>query len=220
MSLILCIDTTSAISAVTLVREGRILSERCNEHQPDHAAFLHPAIQDILQESGTSLKELNAVSVCNGPGSYTGIRVGISSAKGLALALNIPLIMVDALTILAKDAIDRTKKPEALYCSMIDARRMEVFSAMYNFDLTFNISPSSLILDESTFSELEKEIVFAGSGSQKFQGLFQGKGVFLPQANTSKAFSTLSQEKFDRKNFSDLINSDAFYLKEFYDNKK
>ena len=220
MSLILNIDTTGPSSFVCLANDGNIIAIRTNYNQQDHAAFLHPAIKELMQEAGFSFNELNAIAVCNGPGSYTGIRIGVSAAKGLALALEKPIIMVDSLTILAKDAMNQVNKKDAFYCSMIDARRLEVYYAVYNYDLDHIISPGSIILNESTLSQMKGEFFFTGSGSEKFIGLFSGIGHFLKEHNTALALSELSYTLFKQNKFSDLIYSDAFYVKDFHDSKK
>ncbi len=220
MSFILNIDTTGVTASVFISRTGEILSLQENHRQNDHAAFLHPAIKTTCEVTGIKPGELAAISVCNGPGSYTGIRVGLAAAKGLALALKLPLILVDSLSILAKASINETGKKNALFCSMIDARRMEVFLGLYNNDLSHIISPSSIELDENFLANEKNEIVFAGSGTEKFKPLFRGTGSFLQNINIIKAFSDLSNERFQQGDFDDIVNSDAFYVKEFHDNSK
>lgn len=224
MSLILNIDTSAAKAAVTIAANGVVLQEAVNADQKDHAAFLHPAIQSILKRAGGSLSDLAAIAVNYGPGSYTGIRVGMSSAKGLCYALNKPLIVLNALEILAKDVIDNQQQPVSFtppvwYCPMIDARRMEVYTAIYDHELNVILPPAALILDHpgSVNILLKNNVIFFGSGAAKWQQLYGYNNTqFPPLKNTALAMSNLSFDKYKKQQFADLIYTEPMYIKEFY----
>lgn len=221
MSLILNIDTTSETAMVNIADAGRIISEENNPHQKDHAAFLQPAIDSVVKKAGISLDDLAAVAVCYGPGSYTGIRVGMSSAKGLCYALKKNLITVSALEILAKDAIDNnTEATPVLYCAMIDARRMEIFTAVYDEEFNIVDPPSALVLEEDSYVNmlLKKHVLFFGSGAAKWQQLCKHENAsFAEIKNKSLAMSSLSYQKLQKNDFADIVYAEPFYIKEFHD---
>ena len=221
MSLILNIDTTSETALVNIAKDEVVLFEEVNREQRDHAAFLHPAIQLLQKKAGITIKEIDAIAVSHGPGSYTGMRVGMASAKGLCYALHKPFITVNQLEMLAKDVIDNLENTETdlLYCPMIDARRMEVFTALYHKNLSEEFSPSALILDENSFSNflLKNKIIFFGSGAGKWQQLCKHKNALFANAvNKGLAMSRLTFDKFRTKDFSDLAYTEPLYIKEFY----
>src|ERR1700761_8249865 len=140
MSLILNIDTATETAHLSIAKNGTVLQQLFNEDQKGHAAFLQPAIKKILAEQSLLINEIDAIAVTEGPGSYTGLRIGMASAKGLSYALRKPLITVNTLEAMARSAVDvLARNPidskEILLCPMIDARRMEVFTAIYNMEL-------------------------------------------------------------------------------------
>ena len=174
MSLILNIDTAITTASISISIDGNILGEAFNTEQRDHGAFIQPAIQSIAKNKGISLTELSAVAVVAGPGSYTGLRVGMASAKGLCYALGKPLITIGTLEMLAYQAISQANINQndmpILFCPMIDARRMEVFTAVYDKNLNTILSPSALIIDKDSFANLllNNKIIFFGDGADKF----------------------------------------------------
>ena len=223
MSLILNIDTTSETALLNIADTGYILAEENNLHQKDHAAFLHPAIGLLMKKTGIELNDLSAIAVCHGPGSYTGIRVGMSSAKGLCYTLNKPLILLNSLEVLTKDVIDNPDAVPAmkpvLYCPMIDARRMEVFTAVYDKSLNVIDPPSALILEQNSYVKvlLNSQVLFFGNGAAKWQQLcVHENALFADIKNKGLAMSRLSYQKLQEKDFSDIAYSEPFYLKEFY----
>ena len=221
MSLILNMDSSSATAIVNIAENGVVLFEETNTDKKDHAAFLQPAIQILMKKAGAALKNVDAIAVCHGPGSYTGIRVGMATAKGLCYALNKPLITVNQLEVMAKDVIETVENTvtDLLYCPMIDARRMEVFTALYHKNLSEAVSPSALILDESSFSKflLKNKIIFFGSGAGKWQQLCKNENaLFVNEVNKGLAMSRLTFQKFSTKDFSDLAYTEPLYIKEFY----
>jgi tRNA threonylcarbamoyladenosine biosynthesis protein TsaB len=222
MSLILNIDSATETAQVSLAKDGDILQSLHNESQKDHASFLQIAIQKILKIAAISLCDVNAVAVTAGPGSYTGLRVGMASAKGLCYALNKPLIAVNTLEVLTVDAQFQLSNLEhILFCPMIDARRMEVFTAIYDADLTAISPPAAIILQEDSFlNYLQKnKIIFFGNGSIKWKAICNNVNAsFTDSLNISKAMASLSYSYFLKKKFSSLPYTEPFYLKEFQNN--
>ena len=151
MSLILNIDTALDTASVCIAKDGRSLGLAVNENQKDHAAWLHIAVNEILKKPSYSINQLEAVAVSIGPGSYTGLRIGLASAKGFCYALNIPLIAVTTLEIMA---LAVKEEATTLICPMVDARRMEVFSAIYEKDLGEKSPPQAMVIDENSFAPL------------------------------------------------------------------
>ena len=222
MSFILNIDTATDIAYISLSRDGEILGEISNANQKDHGSFLQPAIEALLQKTSIALKDLDAVAVAAGPGSYTGLRVGMASAKGLCYALNKPLINISTLEILAFAAIKISAEitaNKALFCPMIDARRMEVFTALYDENLRIIKEPCATVLNENSFANglLNNPIVFFGNGSTKWKNICtHPNAVFLTDLNNPLAMSKLASTKFRNEEFADLAYVEPFYLKEFF----
>jgi len=222
MSLILNIDTATEIAHVSIAKDGIVLKDLFNEEQKNHAGFLQPAIKNILADTAIKISEIDAVAVTEGPGSYTGLRIGMSSAKGLCFALNKPLITVNTLEAMANAAVIKLQtypidKVELL-CPMIDARRMEVFTALYDFSLKNILSPCAMILDSNSFESLFENhtILFFGSGSEKWKNISQNKNAFFQHSNiTSQSLSQLSIKKFNNKIFENIAYSAPVYLKEY-----
>jgi tRNA threonylcarbamoyladenosine biosynthesis protein TsaB len=221
MSLILNIDTATEAAHVSFAKNGTVLHSLSNTSQKDHAAFLQTAIQQLLPIAGFTLKDIDAVAVTSGPGSYTGLRVGMASAKGLCYALNKPLILINMLEVLALSVQKDYTEKELLFCPMIDARRMEVFTALYDYSLNTVLPPSAKILDQQSFlAELEhNKIVFIGNGVAKWQAVCNHVNALF--SNTSPLFTAmagLSHAQFLKNNFADLAYAIPFYLKDFNDN--
>jgi tRNA threonylcarbamoyladenosine biosynthesis protein TsaB len=222
MSLILNIDSATETAQVSVAKGGEILQSLHNESQKDHAAFLQTAIQELLKTTAVSLRDIDAVAVSAGPGSYTGLRVGMASAKGLCYALNKPLIAVNTLEVLTIAAQLKSKcKESILFCPMIDARRMEVFTALYNADLTTILPPIAIVLQEDSFlTYLQKDkIIFFGNGSIKWKAICKNiNASFTDSLNISQAMASLSCSYFLKASFSNLAYTEPFYLKEFHNN--
>jgi tRNA threonylcarbamoyladenosine biosynthesis protein TsaB len=166
MSLILNIDTALDTAMISLARDGKLLETAENAEQKDHAAWLHPAIEELMQHNGNSLPDIHAVAVSIGPGSYTGLRVGLSAAKGICYAMNLPLIAIGTLEIIAKSAADEA---EELICPVIDARRDEVYTAIYKKNLAPQISPLAMILHIKSFETVldSQKMLFCGNAVKK-----------------------------------------------------
>ncbi len=220
MSLILNIDTASENAHVSLAKDGLILHLLSNESQKEHASFLQTAIQQLTKSAGINLKAIDAVAVTAGPGSYTGLRVGMASAKGLCYALKKPLITISTLEVLTASALQLfpTDNEDTFYCPMMDARRMEVFTAVYKHDLSIQLQPCPMILDEFSFEKylLKNKIVFFGSGSVKWKLLCKhANAVFETVSILPESMSKSSGTLFLEKKFTELAYSEPLYLKEF-----
>lgn len=223
---ILHIDTSSSNGIVMLSRMGRPEVFRENPVAKDHAAFVQPAVKEVLTEAGVTPDDILCVAVANGPGSYTGIRVGLASAKGLCYAWNKPLLTVSSLYIMAK-ALQLAEYesgnglgPDLYFAPMIDARRMEVFFALYRYPLLETIiEPCARVVEESFLEEELKgnTIVFGGDGAQKWQSIcVSSHAVFREVPSTKSAFSHLSFYLAEHKKWANLAYSEPFYAKEFY----
>jgi tRNA threonylcarbamoyladenosine biosynthesis protein TsaB len=220
MSLILNIDTASEKAHVSFAKDGLVLHALYSDSQKEHASFLQTAILQLSKISGIKLSDLDAIAVTGGPGSYTGLRVGMASAKGLCYALNKPFIIMSTLEILTVSALQVSPPAgkSVLFCPMIDARRMEVFTAIYKNDLTPYLPPCAMILNESTFeNELsDNKILFFGSGSEKWISVCKhANAVFENVILMPEAMSLSSNKLYCQKLFSDLAYSEPFYLKDF-----
>lgn len=220
MSFILNIDTSGETAHVCFSRDGKLLHHLSNHSQKDHASFLHTAIQQLVKTSEVELQHTDAIAVVAGPGSYTGIRVGMASAKGLCYALNKPLITLNSLEVLTTSVVISAlpDTESVLFCPMIDARRMEVFTAIYNKDIAPSLNPCALILNDTSF---EKELslntmFFFGSGSAKWKAICRHPNARFPQLpSVPDGMCSLSNTMYQKKQFAPLAYSDPFYLKEF-----
>ena len=222
MSTILNIDTSMETAGVSIAKNGVIQSFLINTIQKEHASFLHNAVKKLLIESSTDIKQIDAIAVTNGPGSYTGLRVGLASAKGLCYALNKPLITIGTLNALATAAIDSSKEiaaRSALYCPMIDARRLEVYTAVFDNNMTEILQASAMILHERSFEQIleNNQVLFFGSGSKKWNGMVKsGNAIFLNELDITTAVCQLSFNKLVNNDFTDLTYSGPLYIKEFF----
>jgi len=224
MSLILNIDTATEHASVCLASSGTALAVRLNTIQKDHASWLHTTIHEVMQEAGKKMNDIKAVAITAGPGSYTGLRVGMASAKGLCYALNIPLILENTLYVMASAAITQLKNEKEvddnlLICPMIDARRMEVFTAIYNPELKEVAAPQALELENDFFMTFSKNgsILFIGSGIIKARNLLNSpKFLFYDLIYNGLHLSELSYEKYKNSQFANLAYSEPIYIKEFY----
>jgi tRNA threonylcarbamoyladenosine biosynthesis protein TsaB len=222
MSLILCIDTSMENAGICLGENGHVINKKYNTVQQDHATWIHTAIKEIIDESSKNIGELSSIAVTEGPGSYTGLRVGMATAKGLCYSLNIPLITESTLTLIAfanKNNLKSVYPLPVLLCPMIDARRMEVFTTMYNIDLGEVFPPSAIILEEDSFSTQlnNNNIVFCGNGSAKWQYICNHPNAEFCNVNYDITdLLVLAEKKFNNHNFSQLAYAEPAYLKNVY----
>jgi tRNA threonylcarbamoyladenosine biosynthesis protein TsaB len=198
-----------------------------NTDPKNHGSFLQPAIQQLFQNTSYQLSDIDAICVSNGPGSYTGLRVGLASAKGLCYALNKPLITLNTLQIMAAAAITHLLKYESvdsyLFCPLIDARRMEVFTAVYNSQLSVVVPPMANIVCETSFEDLlnKNKLVFTGSGSDKLKTVLQHPNAFYfsIQHNATNMIQ-LAEDNIKTNNTAKLAYTEPFYIKDFFDTRK
>ena len=227
MSLILNIDTATDIAHISLSISGVILDSVINTDQKEHGSFLQPAIEKLLKNNSIAIESIDAIAISTVHGSYTGLRVGMASAKGICFALQKPLISINSLEIIAFAAIlenaDNNDISNLLICPMIDARRMEVFTALYSQKLEIILEPQAMIIDSNSFENhfLENKILFVGNGAKKWELICKNKkALFTQNSNNLLAMNRLSFKKYGNKDFSNLAYSEPSYLKEFFDNSK
>ena len=214
---ILNIDTSVETAFVALSLNGRVVQTSYNEVQKDHAGFLHVAIREIIEQNHITLQDLKAVAVTEGPGSYTGLRVGMATAKGLCYSLGLPMITIGTLKLIAIDAMMQSDLQEFLICPMVDARRMEVFTATYNRQLHEIDPPATLILDEHSYAEIlqQQPVVFCGNGAQKFSRICNHNNAHFFQNNKLvDAMAALSIRFFNDQSFADLVHTEPLYVKQ------
>ena len=219
MAIILQIDTASATAAVAISNNGQVLAAVENQQMQEHASFLQPAVQKMLSENGLTMQSLDAIAVVNGPGSYTGLRVGLASAKGLAYALDLPLISIGTLPLMAHAAFAKEQNTVILYAPMMDARRMEVFTAVYDCEGNEKISPVAMLLDNDSYAALllQYRLLFFGSGAAKWkQVCMHENALFANDYDTIQSLAQLSFKAFETQQFAELAYTEPLYLKEFY----
>lgn len=215
MSLILQIETATANCSVALSENGQTIGIKEKYASNIHASHITLFIEEVMQTAGKNLKQLDAIAVSKGPGSYTGLRIGVSTAKGLCFALEKPLIAIETL-----DAMCQGVDLEAIYlCPMLDARRMEVYSAVYNHKREKIIETGANIITEEYLNELliKEKVVFFGSGAEKCKEIIKSdNAIFLDDFYNSAAhFSELAKAKFDKNAFENVAYFEPYYLKEF-----
>ncbi|MBL7749337.1 MAG: tRNA (adenosine(37)-N6)-threonylcarbamoyltransferase complex dimerization subunit type 1 TsaB [Chitinophagaceae bacterium] len=216
MNYLLHIDTSGDTASICLTADNDVVGLRMNESRNDHASWLHPAIQALLTENRLTGVQLQAVSVSIGPGSYTGLRIGLSAAKGLCFAAGIPLITADTLTMMALAA---QAEATDLICPLIDARRMEVFTALYDKHLQVITPPQAMILEDTSFLAVlnEHSILFCGNGSKKLHSsIFSANAMVSVITASAVHLATLALLKYNKKEFADLAYTEPLYIKEFY----
>ena len=216
MAIILNIDTAISTASVCLSKEAQSLQFALNSNRQDHASWIHIAIKNVIAEARLNVKDLEAIAVTIGPGSYTGLRVGLSAAKGLCFALDIPLISVNTLEVMAYAVINEEAD---LFCPLIDARRMEVFMAVYDKNMEVIISPCAMIIAQNSFDILlaSGKIIFSGNGSEKIKKVVcHPNAIFKNSTTTAADMVKLSENKFVEKKFADIAYTEPFYIKEFY----
>ncbi|NOR75449.1 MAG: tRNA (adenosine(37)-N6)-threonylcarbamoyltransferase complex dimerization subunit type 1 TsaB [Draconibacterium sp.] len=218
MALILNIETSTEVCSVTISENGKLLYIKETLEGLSHSELLTVFIEELFAENNLSLNELDAVAVSKGPGSYTGLRIGVSVAKGLCYGLEIPLIAVNSLETMGTNAA--LNSPEnALFCPMIDARRMEVYTALYN-KKGEEIKPvSAEIIEEDFLNEYleDNKIRFIGNGAEKCKTkITHANAIFDGPLKTSAQFmQKLTEEKYNKKEFEDVAYFEPFYLKNF-----
>ncbi|MDG5799314.1 tRNA (adenosine(37)-N6)-threonylcarbamoyltransferase complex dimerization subunit type 1 TsaB [Marinilabiliaceae bacterium ANBcel2] len=219
MSLILCIETSTTVCSVAIAKESNCIAFNRSDTGNAHSVVLTPLIEKTLKEASIDPSMLSAVAVSDGPGSYTGLRIGVSVTKGLCYSLNIPAITISSLKIIAANALNKIdpKDKDALICPLMDARRMEVYSALYSINLKEVKKIKAEIIDEKSYSHTNNKIYFAGNGVDKCREVIQSRDVFFLTGIDPLASSMcrLATEKYDNKQFADVAYFEPFYLKNF-----
>lgn len=222
MAIILNLETATTNCSVSIAKNGNVIALK--EHDTpnySHSEQLHVFIQEVVQKASLTLSDIDAIAVSKGPGSYTGLRIGVSSAKGLCFALDVPLISVATLMNLAHQEKGDTYD---FIIPLLDARRMEVYATVFDSELNELRETKAEIIDENSFSEFaaKGKVLLVGSGAQKCQGLLEHSNIdfdikAVPSANE---MARLSFEKFQKQDFEDLAYFEPFYLKDFILQKK
>jgi tRNA threonylcarbamoyladenosine biosynthesis protein TsaB len=215
LSFILNIETATKNCSVAIAKNGEtIICKEIAEEGYSHAEKLHVFIEEVIAEIGISFHDLVAVAVSQGPGSYTGLRIGVSAAKGLCFALNIPLIAVDTLQTLASQA----KVSEGKIIPMLDARRMEVYSAIFTTDLQTERPILAEVIDENSFKDFKETLYFVGDCAEKCKPVLTKENfVFLENIKypSASAMSKISYDKYQISDTVDVAYFEPYYLKDF-----
>ncbi|MBO5400071.1 MAG: tRNA (adenosine(37)-N6)-threonylcarbamoyltransferase complex dimerization subunit type 1 TsaB [Alistipes sp.] len=224
MSLILCIETGTDICSVGLARDGELISLRESDQGRDHAKRLGVFVDELLRETGVMPDELDAVAVGKGPGSYTGLRIGVSFAKGLCYGLQIPLVAVCSLDALAEVAIEDHEAgildveawDEATLCPMVDARRMEVYTCLYNAKGEPQGEVSAEIIDGESFADVRREgqLVIFGNGAAKCREVLSD-ATYINITPSARGLARLAQQRLSAGEVEDIAYFEPFYLKDF-----
>ena len=219
MSVILSIETSTKICSVALHLEGSLLACHDLFLEKSHSSLLTVMVADVLKQCAFSLHDISAIAVSLGPGSYTGLRIGVSTVKGLGYALDKPVIGVNTLEAMAVGS-SRFNTDGALLCPMIDARRMEVYCLLMNHELDLIERTQARIIDELSFADYlqDEKILFFGNGADKCREVLrhQSNALFLEGINPSAMYvGAVACQKFEKKLFEDIAYFEPFYLKDF-----
>lgn len=237
--MILCLETSTAVCSVALVDNSNVIALRESLDGQNHAEKITIFIDEVMKEANISYNELEAIAVSKGPGSYTGLRIGVSTAKGLCYAMEKPLIAIDTLATMTEGLLDNnfdndhdtnikslpsssssSSSSSSIFCPMIDARRMEVYSAFFTGDMKKISETEALIIDESSFSDLKlnHHLYLFGDGADKLVSLFENEEniTVIEKFHCSAAYmARLAEEAFKNNDFVDTAYFEPFYLKDF-----
>tara|TARA_B100000586_G_scaffold90899_1_gene64762 strand:- start:1881 stop:2564 length:684 start_codon:yes stop_codon:yes gene_type:complete len=221
MSRILCVDTSSFICSVSVFENLSLISSNSTEVEKSHSKLIIQLIDQSLKDAKIKINEVDAFAVSMGPGSYTGLRIGVSTIKGLCYSLEKPLISINTLEILSKSALNHINNYNDFFiCPMIDARRMEVFTKILDNDFNEVEKDKALILDDKSFNDFGggKLIYFFGDGSNKFQKITNNKNFhFIDNIiSSSKYMGELANIKYENNQFENLTTFEPFYIKDFF----
>jgi tRNA threonylcarbamoyladenosine biosynthesis protein TsaB len=221
MSLILQIETATTVCSVALAKDGQVLAYKQLDERNIHAAIITVYIEELITSAGLQYADIDAVAVSSGPGSYTGLRIGISTAKGLCFALDKPLIAIETLEAMAYGVITgKGVDSQTLLCPMIDARRMEVYTALFDAAGNRVKATAAEIIDENTFAQLlqTNKVLFFGDGAEKCREVIgdNPNALFLPGfANSATYLTQKAAVKFSAQDFEDVAYYEPYYLKDF-----
>ncbi len=224
MSLILCIETGTDICSVGLARDGELVSLRESDEGRDHAKNVAVFVDELLRENGVAAEELSAVAVGMGPGSYTGLRIGVSFAKGLCYGLQIPLVAVGSLDSMVQVAredyeagiIDVDNWDDAVLCPMVDARRMEVYTQMFDANGKPLNEVKAEIVTEGSFADWrsERPFVIFGNGAAKCSEVLND-ATYINITPSARGLAALAHQRFEAGKTEDIAYFEPFYLKDF-----
>ncbi|QQT24328.1 tRNA (adenosine(37)-N6)-threonylcarbamoyltransferase complex dimerization subunit type 1 TsaB [Sphingobacterium spiritivorum] len=220
---ILQIETATPACSVAVSLDGHVITTVGAEENNIHATHLTVFIEKALQDAGITIQDLRAVAVSMGPGSYTGLRIGVSAAKGLCYALDIPLIAIDTLSAMFNGFLQKgiQEDKKVLYCPMIDARRMEVYSALYDQNGHQVVPVGANVIDQDFFHTYEADgyhLHLFGSGAPKFKTLFEANPlirVYDDFSNSADYMTYQAFEKMNNESFEDVAYFEPYYLKDF-----
>ncbi|RRO23203.1 tRNA (adenosine(37)-N6)-threonylcarbamoyltransferase complex dimerization subunit type 1 TsaB [Flavobacteriaceae bacterium 14752] len=220
MANILCIETSTTNCSVALAKDGQLITiQEDDKKEYSHAEQLHLFIEKVVKASDLKMTDLDAIAISKGPGSYTGLRIGVSTAKGLCYALDIPLISISTLKVLAKQVVQQSSQHPII--PMIDARRMEVYTAVFNSKQEEISAVEAKILEPDSFQsyfDSYDKIYFIGNGVSKFKDMCVNvnQGIFIEHKNPSaRQMCELADGLFRSKTFEDVAYFEPFYLKDF-----
>lgn len=218
MAHILSLETSTGVCSAAIHDNGKLVAFAELHKEQAHASQLPALVNHVMQGAGITPQDLAAIAVSSGPGSYTGLRIGVSTAKGLCYALNIPLIAVNTLTLMAHQ-VNSYNIYQHWLCPMIDARRMEVYCCILNADLQMLQQPEAKVIDSFSFTEILNtgKVLFFGNGAAKCKGtIVHPNAVFMDSINPSASGLGLPAfEKYQQQAYEDLISFEPVYLKEF-----
>lgn len=217
---ILSIETATAIGSVAVFSGEMLLGSMEIRKGKSHARLITPMVKMLLESLEIDSKDIAAVGVAKGPGSYTGLRVGVSTAKGLCLAWEKPLLSMGSLEALAWQVQELAQELNAWICPMIDARRMEVYCAFYDAEMNEQIATDSAIIEEGAFAEIlkERKVIFLGDGAKKCKEIFSSSPNAIVISESLSSASSMGKglfHKYENQSFEDLVTFEPYYLKDF-----
>lgn len=225
MAYILCIETSTTVCSVALTLDGEVVAARQENEGNSHANRLTLLTEDLFKDSSVPIEmiDIDAVAVSSGPGSYTGLRIGVSTAKGVCFALGKPLIAIPSLSILALPVVQHLgnleENKEAWFCPMIDARRMEVYAAMFNSKMEQQKETSADIIDKESYADIleQRKVFFFGNGAAKCEEPLTHPNAFFPEDEgpLARNMAQPASEAWNNKQFEDVAYFEPFYLKDF-----
>jgi len=225
MAYILCIETSTNICSVALSQDRKLLTARQDNEGNSHANRLTVLIEQIFNDAAVpiDMEKIDAVAVSSGPGSYTGLRIGVSTAKGLCFALDKPLISLTSLSVLAwpvvRDMADGQAESNSWFCPMIDARRMEVYTTMFDQNMELKRETHADVVDQESYRSIldTRKVFFFGNGAEKCKAPLNHPNAFFPrdEGPLARNMTTLAFDAYDKENFEDVAYFEPFYLKNF-----
>lgn len=215
MALILNLETATKTCSAALSDAGQILAKKeLTSENYSHAEKLNLFIQEVLESAGISINKIDALAVSAGPGSYTGLRIGTSTAKGICYALDKPLIAINSLQALGAQVIRR--EADCIYAPMFDARRMEVYTALFDHELNEIRATDAIVMDTTFCSEIDEKIIYFGPGAEKCREILSEDRFEYAQVEVSAVgMAKLAEQQFNSNNFVDVAYFEPAYLKDF-----